>query len=205
MEFTSSKLVEKLDGKIFPRDTKEIQEIFKEWWNIDVTKDDIEAMAVYDEDIHKLMLSDSYSISEYVSAKFTVFGWTTHGHNGEDVPLWAYGPNAPSGVIDNTEIATKIAEALGFSLDDLNEELFVDVEVAYGDDISTPEGALYLNMEDSNNPVLEITISSNLYTLETSKDILVTPSSEVDLNGIVVYAPQLDTVFIPQEAVDLIA
>lgn len=41
-------------------------------------------------------------------------GFTTHGHTGEDVFLYAFGPGKPSGLLDNTELAGVIAGQLGF-------------------------------------------------------------------------------------------
>ncbi|MEZ5334308.1 MAG: hypothetical protein R2741_03230 [Methanolobus sp.] len=58
-------------------------------------------------------------------------GWTTGGHAGGDVPLWSYGPDRPIGLFDNTELATCVADAFGFELDCVSEELFVDVEEAF--------------------------------------------------------------------------
>ncbi len=43
-------------------------------------------------------------------------GFTTHGHTGEDVFLYAYGPGKPSGLIENTEVAHVIARSLGVGL-----------------------------------------------------------------------------------------
>ncbi len=42
----------------------------------------------------------------------------THGHTGEDVPLFASGPGAErfAGVLDNTDIARRLAELAGWSL-----------------------------------------------------------------------------------------
>ncbi|MGJ7920792.1 alkaline phosphatase [Neobacillus sp. LXY-4] len=43
-------------------------------------------------------------------------GFTTYGHTGEDVFLYAFGPGKPGGLIDNTEIAGVVARHLGFEL-----------------------------------------------------------------------------------------
>lgn len=45
-------------------------------------------------------------------------GFTTHGHTGEDVFLYAFGPplGKPSGLIENTEIASVISRYLGIGL-----------------------------------------------------------------------------------------
>lgn len=44
-------------------------------------------------------------------------GFTTKGHTGEDVFLYAYGPNKPSGLIENTDIPKHIARFLDLRLD----------------------------------------------------------------------------------------
>jgi alkaline phosphatase len=57
-----------------------------------------------------------YPAAEYISKNVTPYGWTTHGHTAEDVPLWTYGPNRPVGTFDNTELAKIAAKAMGYSL-----------------------------------------------------------------------------------------
>ncbi len=158
------------------------------WWGIDITKDD------YTE-IKKLIdngTSLNYSISEIISKNHTVLGWTTHGHTGEDVPLWAYGPNRPVGLFDNTELAEIVADAFGINLNDLNEQLFVEVSEIFPD--------YYLDEADSANPVLKI----NNIELPVSKNLLIANGKTYELNGIVVYAPVTEKVYIPTEAVRLI-
>ncbi|WP_445508967.1 alkaline phosphatase [Rossellomorea marisflavi] len=44
-------------------------------------------------------------------------GFTTHGHTGEDVFLYAFGPGKPSGLLENTDLPVKMADFIGFSLD----------------------------------------------------------------------------------------
>jgi len=41
-------------------------------------------------------------------------GWTTDGHTGDDVPVYAYGPQKEqfTGMIDNTDQAARIFELL---------------------------------------------------------------------------------------------
>ncbi|MCE0741907.1 alkaline phosphatase PhoB [Bacillus inaquosorum] len=45
-------------------------------------------------------------------------GWTTGGHTGEDVPVYAYGPSSEdfAGQIDNTEIAKNVFNALQYNI-----------------------------------------------------------------------------------------
>jgi alkaline phosphatase len=60
---------------------------------------------------------DSYYPVPSISVNnMTTYGWTTHGHTAEDVPLWSYGPGRPVGTFDNTELAKIAAKALGLTL-----------------------------------------------------------------------------------------
>ncbi|TYR81353.1 alkaline phosphatase [Priestia megaterium] len=45
-------------------------------------------------------------------------GWTTGGHTGEDVPVYAFGPSSEkfAGQIDNTEIAKNVFDALRYKI-----------------------------------------------------------------------------------------
>ncbi|KPL59331.1 alkaline phosphatase [Rossellomorea vietnamensis] len=49
-------------------------------------------------------------------AKRAHLGFTTHGHTGEDVFLYSYGPDKPVGLIENTDIPRVISTYMGFSL-----------------------------------------------------------------------------------------
>jgi alkaline phosphatase len=124
-------------------------------------------------------------------------GWTSGGHTGGDVPLWSYGPDRPIGLFDNTELATCVADAFGFELDDVSEELFVDVDEAF------PE-MWVLDESDAENPVLVITYEDKVAELPVNKDLMTIDGETYDLEGVVVNAPMIDTVFIPQDAVDIL-
>jgi alkaline phosphatase len=50
-------------------------------------------------------------------AKRAHLGFTTHGHTGEDVFLYSYGPDKPVGLIENTDIPRVISTYMGFSLE----------------------------------------------------------------------------------------
>ncbi|AQQ52279.1 alkaline phosphatase [Planococcus lenghuensis] len=58
-------------------------------------------------------------------------GFTTGGHTGEDVFLYAYGPSKPMGLVDNTDLAGEMAEHLGFDLVKVTDELFVNAKEAF--------------------------------------------------------------------------
>ncbi|MCW4018776.1 MAG: alkaline phosphatase [Candidatus Bathyarchaeota archaeon] len=191
MEITSQGLAAKLDGIT---DNSQIKAVFKEWWGLDITDDDIAAMD----------LTNYYSISEYICQAYTVFGWATHGHDGSDVPLWAYSPdgNPPVGHFDNTALAYITADALGVSLDEAQKQLYVKASDVYSANQMT------INQADPANPVLQITINGVTATLPASKDTMTVSHGNSEqtytLEGLVVYSSQIDEFFIPQEAVDLL-
>ncbi len=158
------------------------------WWGIDAS----------DEDVAEI-LSDvafgsslGFALSGTVCKKHTVFGWTTRQHSGDDVPLWSYGPNRPVGLHDNTELSKIVADAFGFSLDKLNDRLFVEAGKAFT--------FCQLDKTDKKNPVLKVGKAE----LPCSKNILRKDGRETLLEGLVVYAPKTDKVYVPRHAVRLL-
>lgn len=160
----------------------------KNWWGIDITKDDYREIKELTDNGTYL----SYAIGEVISKNYTVIGWTSHNHTGEDVPLWAYGPGSPVGLYENTDLAKITAEALGFDLDETNKKLFVEV--------GKISSNYNLDKFDSANPVLRI----DSFELPINKNILIVRDEVHELNGIVVYAPMTEKVYIPMDAVRII-
>lgn len=65
-------------------------------------------------------------------AKRANLGLTTHGHTGEDVFLYAFGPGKPSGLVENTDIAKWISRGLGVDLQQQTKVKFVNAADWYG-------------------------------------------------------------------------
>ncbi|MET3696772.1 alkaline phosphatase [Bacillus oleivorans] len=61
-------------------------------------------------------------------AKRAHIGFTTHGHTGEDVLLYSFGPGKPAGLLDNIDLAKVMADYLEVNLDETTDALFVDAE-----------------------------------------------------------------------------
>ncbi|HWQ08489.1 MAG TPA: alkaline phosphatase, partial [Holophaga sp.] len=59
-------------------------------------------------------------------------GWTTGGHTGADVFLFAYGPGRPAGLMENTEVSRHLAGSMNVDFGRLNQRLFVDAQEAFG-------------------------------------------------------------------------
>ncbi len=181
--------------------TENIKSQLKTWWGIDATDEDIaEILKMYD---NGKGFPLDYAISEVISRNHTVIGWTSHGHCGDNVPLWAYGPDHPSGYLDNTEIAQYVAEKIGLDLNETNRYLFVEVGEVFSKDNGDgqlDENEYLLDMTDSSNPVLRIGDAQ----LPVSKNILIRNGITHELKGIVVYAPATGKVYIPSKVLSLV-
>ena len=69
-----------------------VQAVVKEGWWLDITED--EAGQILNRS--KSFRIRHYALGEVICPKYTAIGWTTHGHCGGDVPLFAFGPGKPS-------------------------------------------------------------------------------------------------------------
>lgn len=182
-----------LDSQVDETNATDIREEVQEWMGIELT----------DVEVNEVVSAGKFSVlQDIINSRYTVIGWTTGGHTGDDVPLWGYGPKKLEGLVDNTEIATHIASKLGFKLSEVNGQLFVDVEEAF-------PGIWTLDRTDTRNPVLVIDYNGKVAELPVNKDILTIDGGEtIELEGVVIYAPKAGNgngkVYIPLEAVDLI-
>ncbi|MDO9631021.1 MAG: alkaline phosphatase [Humidesulfovibrio sp.] len=130
-----------------------------------------------------------YALGEVLCPGHTVLGWTTHGHTGGDVPLFAFGPGSPKGLLSGPELGQATARALGIDLAALNRRLFVDAAEAFPGQTSFRDG------------VLRIEHKGRLAELPANEDILRLDGREIRLEGLVVHAPDTGRTYIPQQAV----
>ncbi|KRQ87669.1 Alkaline phosphatase 4 precursor [Caloramator mitchellensis] len=117
-------------------------------------------------------------------SKRACIGWTTTGHTGEDVPLYVYHPRNVrlSGVVQNTDLAKYIAEAMNVSLDSVSKKLFVSAK-----SIENKVVSVNIDTTDANNPVLKITTNSNkIIILPVYKDYAILNNKEIKLSGITI-------------------
>ena len=172
-----------------------IIEKVKLYWGLAITKDDANEIL---ED--KYNAGMSYALARVLSKNYTVVGWTTHGHNGETVPLWIYGVDAPVGTIDNTDLALMAAEAMDVDLDKTTSALYVDLDtvtddyVIEGDPTNTDDYGMI------ENPVLKIRGAE----LPISKDFMVYKGKTIFLPGVTVYAPHTEKVYVSQKALKVL-
>jgi alkaline phosphatase len=139
----------------------------------------------------------SYALARVLSKNYTVIGWTTHGHNGETVPVWIHGADAPVGIIDNTDLATIAADAMEMNLDRATMNLYVDL-----DNVTDA-----YTIEDDGLGNLTLTVAGA--ELPISKDFMKIEKKNgkekiVQLPGLTVYAPATGKVYVAKKALRLL-
>jgi alkaline phosphatase len=190
MQITSYGVERKIDELGGPTVANTIDAI-DEWWGIEITEDDAQAIFDYQE---ATGVSLSYAIAVVISQRFTVFGWTTHGHTGTDVPIWSYGPYSALGTLDNTQVAKRAARAFGFNLDSMKTVLFQNLGDHYPN--------FTMDTSDPENPVVKV---GNV-SLPVSKDYMMVNGlkTALQLPGLTVHAPATDKVYVSLVAIALI-
>jgi len=175
--------------------TARVKSVIKEGWSLDIT--DEEANKILDRS--KSFKDDAYfTIGEVLCPLYTYVGWTTHGHCGGDVPLFAFGPGKPGGVVDAPDIARVCAAAMGFDLEKLNRRLFVEAGKAF------EGGKVTVDKSDPANPVVKIATGGKTAELPVNKNLLKMGEKMYALEGVVVVAPNTDKAYIPLQAVNMI-
>lgn len=104
-------------------------------------------------------------------------GYTTGGHTGDDVFLYAYGPNKPSGLVDNTDLANIMAETMNFQLNQLTASLYIEAKSA----LEKKGFTVTVDQSDSSNPVLVAKKGNTTYEIPENKNSIL--SKITDKNG----------------------
>lgn len=158
-----------------------------EYWSLDITADDVAEIRELEGSVGL-----AYALARVLSKNYTVVGWTTHGHNGETVPLWSCGADVPGGIIDNTDLAKIAAKAMRADLNRASTRLYVDLSTVTNDYSVEDDGSgnLVVKLEGAELPV--------------SKDYMSYNGKMVDLPGLTVYAPATDKVYVSKRALQIL-
>ncbi|MGQ9689241.1 MAG: alkaline phosphatase [Desulfobaccales bacterium] len=192
MTLSASGIWRKLGAAVTPED---LRQAVQKYWRIDLTAAEaariITLARKYSADPHN-------ALGETICQQHTSLGWTTHGHTGGDVPLFAYGPHRPVGLLDAPEIGRLCARVLGIDLEALNQRLFQEAQQALGD------GRVAIDPRDPENPVVKISYHGKQAELPVNKNILRLEGKEISLEGVVVITPDTGKAYLPFQAVQLL-
>ena len=103
-------------------------------------------------------------------------GYTTGGHTGDDVSLYAYGPNKPTGLVENTDLAEIMAETMGFTLERLTSSLYIDAKPV----LEKKGFKVTIDRADSNNPILIAQKGNTIYEIPENKNIILSKTTGKD-------------------------
>ncbi|MGE8207075.1 alkaline phosphatase [Heyndrickxia sp. NPDC080065] len=136
-------------------------------------------------DFHRLMnVKDIETEMAKQLAKRAKLGFTSRGHTGEDVFLYAYGPGKPTGLINNTEIPKHIATFLDLpSFTKLNQSLFVDAKQFYENKGYNTK----IDLTNKANPVFLANKDGESIEYPANKNIKVFNGNVVELKGNSIY------------------
>lgn len=128
-------------------------------------------------------------------------GYSTGGHTGEDVFLYSYGPERPTGLIDNTDIAKSMASFMGFNLEKMTDKLFLNAQQEF----KKKGYKTKVDVSDINNPVFIAEKGNERIEIPANKNIAVSVKNRKTitktLNGVSVYNGK--DFYVPQDAVRL--
>lgn len=174
---------------------EKVKSVVRDYWGLSITNEEAgQILAVAERD----KASPHNGFGEVLSPRHTFVGWTTHGHCGGDVPLHAFGPGRPTGLLDGPDIGKITAAALGIDLADLNARLFVEAGKAF------QNGKVVMDETDENNPVLKVEFSGKIAELPVNKNILKLGETATELEGVTVYIAETGKCYLPMQAVQLI-
>lgn len=126
----------------------------------------------------------NYVVGPIVAQRAKI-GYTTNGHTGEDVVLYAYDPRGRllGGLVDNTVVAQFMAQTLGVDLDATTERLFQDATAAF-----LAKGAqVVVDKTDAENPVLVVTKGSQKLEIPRNKSVAILNGQQVISDGVTVF------------------
>ena len=142
--------------------------------------------------IHATATNNLSSTFVKLLSKRANIGFTTGGHTGEDVFLYAYGPQRISGLVDNTDLAKEMAKFMGVNLDKLTNELYINAEVV----LKKKGYTTSMDLSDKENAVLVVKKGKTTYKIPENKNIIMqlttnkngkVTTKEIQTNTISVY------------------
>ena len=107
----------------------------------------------------------SATLVQLLSARANI-GFTTGGHTGDDVTLYSYGPAHPTGLVENTDLAHTMASAMGFNLNELTKDVFVDAKA----ELEKLGFTTKIDTTNENNPVFVATKNNRTITIPENRN-----------------------------------
>jgi alkaline phosphatase len=191
MRLTSRSLWDRLEGQV---SEERLSAAVQQWWGMEISEEEAGRIMAVSARYKK---SPEYALGEVLSASHTLVGWTTHGHVGGDVPLFAYGPGRPSGLLAAPEVGQTMARALGVDRRGLDRGLCAAADEALAEatltEVTGPEGYL-----------LKVEHGDRTAWLEDGTNVMRLGEKEFTLEAPVVRVEKTGKWYLPAQAVRLV-
>ena len=179
-----------------------IAEVCSKYYGVSVSVDDVAKIKAAKDQADLRTICTAILSPKLASA--AKLGFTTGGHTGEDIVLYAYDPNGtrPAGVIMNTDIARYMEKVLGTDLVALTEQQFQKAAIQF-----VQKGAsARTDFSNPSNPVLVVKKGTSEIRFAQNKNLAMVDGKEVKLSGVVVYTGLVggENWYVPQDAVALV-
>ncbi|MFO7965819.1 MAG: alkaline phosphatase [Desulfobacterales bacterium] len=178
------------------RTPEQVVSVVKNGWGMTIRPEDGAAVLAR-ADRYRAYGTPHYALGEILCPEYTCIGWSTHGHTGGDVPLYAYGPKSPAGVLDAPDVGRLCAQAMGFDLERTTRRLYADVQEVL------PHAGVMLDRKKPANPVLRVQVGHVRYRFFLNKNRMVTPDSVITLEAPVIYMAESRRAYLPMQALGL--
>ena len=174
---------------------EQVKSVVAEYWGMKITGQEAEKIAAM---LVKQPDNPQNAFCDVLGPTHTLIGWTTHGHTGGDVPLFAFGPGRPVGLIEGPDVARITAAALGLDLARLNRRLFVDASEAL------PDAKLTVEQAGPAEPKVKIDFQGRTAELPVNGNVLVVDGKSEQLEGVVIHAAETGKTYLPLQAIQRI-
>lgn len=183
-------------------DRSNIAELASQYYGVSVTEEDMAKIkAAKNQDELRTVCTAVLSPKLAAAAKI---GFTTGGHTGEEVVLYAYHPKGtiPTGVIMNTDIARYMEKVLRTDLNALTQQQFQLAVREFGQKFASAR----TDLSNPANPMLVVKKGSDEIRFAQNKNIALVNGKEVQLSGLVVYTglPGGENWYVPKDAIALV-
>jgi alkaline phosphatase len=180
------------------RTPEKVKEVVDEYWDIQISDEEADQILELAQEYGGSQAHNAFGI--VLCPIYTRIGWTTGGHTGGDVPLFALGPGRPVGLLDGPDVGKATAAALGLDLDHLNRRLFQEAIQAL------PGATVTIEEPTPNNFVVKVEREGQTAELPANKNLLRLGDETIELEGVVVCVRDEGTLkaYLPMQAVNLI-
>jgi len=174
-------------------DPEKLRSLIAQFYGINDLTDNELALLTAEKNVEKVL--------GQIMSRRTYIGWTTDGHTGNDVPLWYAGVSKPLPVMNNTDIAELMFRSFGIDRTKLEQNRFVESSKLFP---SAKQKIDTARVAYQGLGTLTVISQNDTVQFELNSTIARKNGTEIRLDGLAVYSPITNKVFLPRSAEKLL-